>query len=115
MMVARKPEHQKAAWTFMKFVASPPAQSIVSDVTSYLPGNQIAIAALEASTPPTDPRMAAIRAAGKAGGWYSFPGDNSLRITDRIRLLLQDVVTLRRSPEDAMKAMTEAVQQLLPK
>ncbi|MGY4363219.1 multiple sugar transport system substrate-binding protein [Bradyrhizobium sp. i1.3.1] len=115
MMVTRKPEHQKAAWTFMKFVTSPAAQNIVSDVTSYLPGNQITIAALEASTPPADPRMAAIRAAGKAGGWYSFPGDNSLRITDRIRLLLQDVVTLRRSPEDAMKAMTEAVQQLLPK
>ncbi|WP_025038400.1 ABC transporter substrate-binding protein [Bradyrhizobium sp. DOA9] len=115
MMITRKPERQKAAWTFMKFMASPKAQSVISEVTSYLPGNHLAIAALEASMPPADPRMASIRAANRASGWYSFPGDNSLRITDRIRLLLQDVVTQRRSPDAAMKEMTEAVQQLLPK
>ncbi len=55
------------------------------------------------------------RASAKAGEWYSFPGDNSLRITERIQGLLQEVVTLRRTPEQAMRQMTEIVQQLLPK
>ncbi|MDA9443216.1 hypothetical protein XH98_29800 [Bradyrhizobium sp. CCBAU 51745] len=115
MMLARKPDQQKAAWTFMKFMESMPVQHMVSDVTSYVPGNRKATAELEASIAPQDARMASIRASMKAGRWYSFPGDNSLRITDRIRVLLQEVVTLRRSPEEALEEMTKSVQQLLPK
>ncbi|MET4483682.1 ABC transporter substrate-binding protein [Bradyrhizobium sp. F1.13.3] len=115
MMLAQDPERQKAAWTFMKYMASPAAQQAIAESTGYLPGNSLAIAQLERTATLDDPRNASIRASAKVGEWRSFPGDNSLRITELIQGMLQEVVTLRRTPEQVMPQMTEIVRGLLPK
>ncbi|SFT84939.1 ABC transporter substrate-binding protein [Paraburkholderia aspalathi] len=113
MMLTKDTGKQQAAWTFMKFMAGSTAQKTMFESTGYVPGNRLTVAQLEQSTDAKDPRMTALLASSKSAGWYSFPGKNSLRITEAIALHLQEVVTLKRSPEEAMKLMVNDVQNLL--
>lgn len=115
MMTATDPERQKAAWTFMKFMAGARAQQLMFDTTGYIPGNRLGVAELEKTADPNDPRMTSVRASVKSGEWYSFPGENSLRITEVILSHLQQVARLQQTPEEAMRAMTDEVQRLLPR
>ncbi|MQX58190.1 ABC transporter substrate-binding protein [Sinorhizobium meliloti] len=115
MMLSKDPERQKAAWTFMKYMASPQVQEQMFDLTGYLPGNQLGIAQLEETAKSDDPRLVSVKASARAAEWYSFPGDNSLRITEVIESVLQDVVRLRMPPEEAMNRMKADVQKLLPR
>ena len=48
-------------------------------------------------------------------GWYAFPGENGLKITDVIKDHLQSVVNQSVDPEEALKRMAKDVQALLPK
>jgi multiple sugar transport system substrate-binding protein len=48
-------------------------------------------------------------------GWYAFPGDNGLKITDVIKDHLQDVVSQEVQPAVALTDMSKAVQALLPR
>ncbi|UCI31729.1 ABC transporter substrate-binding protein [Mesorhizobium sp. B4-1-4] len=115
MMTASDPERQKAAWTFMKFMAGAKAQKLMFDTTGYVPGNRLAVADLEKTADPADPRMTSVRASARSGEWQSFPGDNSLRITEVITSYLQQVATLQRNPDETIKLMTNDVQSLLPR
>ncbi|MER8929029.1 ABC transporter substrate-binding protein [Mesorhizobium sp. M0859] len=115
MMLANDPERQKAAWAFMKYMVSPQVQEQMFDMTGYLPGNRLGVSHLEETAKADDPRLVSVKASARAAEWYSFPGDNSLRVTELIETLLQDVVTLRTSPEEAMDRMKSGVQKLLPR
>src|SRR5256885_8412234 len=46
-------------------------------------------------------------------GWYAFPGDNGLKITDVIKDHLQTVVSQEVQPAVALTDMSKAVQALL--
>ena len=48
-------------------------------------------------------------------GWYAFPGENGLKITDVINDHIQTVVNQSAAPDAALKQMTTDVQALLPK
>ncbi len=48
-------------------------------------------------------------------GWYAFPGDNGLKITDVIKDHLQTVVSQEVQPAVALTDMSKAVQALLPR
>lgn len=48
-------------------------------------------------------------------GWYAFPGQNALRITDIINDGLQTVVNKSREPEAALAATVAEVEKLIPK
>ena len=48
-------------------------------------------------------------------GWYAFPGQNALRITDTVNDHLQSVVAKRAEPEAALSRMAADVQALLPR
>jgi multiple sugar transport system substrate-binding protein len=48
-------------------------------------------------------------------GWYAFPGQNALRITDTVNDHLQSVVAKRAEPEAALERMAADVQALLPR
>jgi multiple sugar transport system substrate-binding protein len=48
-------------------------------------------------------------------GWYSFPGPNSIKITEVIREHLRRVVTLQISPEEALALMQRDIEALLSK
>jgi multiple sugar transport system substrate-binding protein len=59
--------------------------------------------------------MVAIRQLNVLTGWYAFPGQNALRITDTINDHLQTVVNKSREPEAVLTSMAQAVQGLLPR
>jgi multiple sugar transport system substrate-binding protein len=48
-------------------------------------------------------------------GWYAFPGQNALRITDVINDHMQSVVAKRQTPDDVLSKMSSDVQALIPK
>jgi multiple sugar transport system substrate-binding protein len=48
-------------------------------------------------------------------GWYAFPGQNALRITDVINDHLQTVVARRGTADDVLKKMVADVQGLIPR
>ncbi len=118
MMHTTDPEKQKAAWTFMKFAAGSIGQTIMAKNTGYMPGNEISIkspdllATFYAQNPnyrtPLDQRSRMTR-------FYTFPGENSLKIPTVIRDHLQAVVSQKRAPEQVMPDMVQGVQALLPK
>jgi multiple sugar transport system substrate-binding protein len=118
VMITRDPETQKAAWRFMKFVSSPEGQVIVGKSTGYVPANGIA-----ATTPgllgdyyAANKNMnAAIDTLPVASLWYAFPGENSAKIDKAIEAAMVEVVTLRQTPEEAMKSLEANVRSMLPK
>jgi len=50
-------------------------------------------------------------------GWYAFPGENGLKITDVINDHLQSIVsgTRAKEPQKVLDDMTASVQKLLPR
>jgi multiple sugar transport system substrate-binding protein len=84
--------------------------------TGYFPANTI---------PANDPDMLkpfyaqnpnhliAVKQLPVLTGWYAFPGENGLKITDVIKDRLQTVVSKEAQPEVALADMSKAVQALL--
>ena len=118
VMSAKKPDTQKAAWEFVKFITSADSAAYVASHTGYAPAN-----ALAASDPKylgdfykSKPNhLANMRQLDVVTQWYGFPGDNGLKITDVIADHLQSVVNGAAKPDDALKMMVEDVQRLLPR
>jgi multiple sugar transport system substrate-binding protein len=48
-------------------------------------------------------------------GWYAFPGENALKITDVIKDHLQTVVSRAKEPQQVLRTMAADVQPLLPR
>jgi len=59
--------------------------------------------------------LVTFRQADAITGWYAFPGQNALRITDVINDHLQSVVAKRAEPDAVLTRMTADVQALLPR
>jgi multiple sugar transport system substrate-binding protein len=118
LMMTKDPAKQKAAWEYMKFASGPIGTSIMVKATGYIPGNSI---------PGNDPKLlkdffdsnhnlkVSLGQLPVLTGWYAFPGENGLKITDVIKDDLQSVVNLSVKPDVALKKMTDDVQALLPK
>ncbi len=48
-------------------------------------------------------------------GWYAFPGQNAIKITDTINDHLQTVVNKSKEPQAALAQMAKDVEALLPR
>lgn len=112
----RKPDRQKAAWEFVKYVVGPKAQAIVVERTSYLPVNTAVQKKMGQA--PQDPILKANMAVitdqlSRLTQWYGFPPPHSNQITAAIQSRIQSVVSKKAEPEEAMKAMVSDVQGLL--
>ena len=115
MMFAKDPAKQRAAWEFMKFATGPVGATIIVKSTGYVPAPAAgggSDAAEGASTRSPNHRVAL--AAAAATGWYAFPGENGVKITDVIHDHLQTVVTQKAKPDDVLRKMTTDTQALLP-
>lgn len=118
MMVTRDPAKQKAAWEYIKFVTGPIGATAMVKATGYFPAN-----AIPAQRPEmlgdfykNNPNhMTAIKQLGLVTGWYAFPGENGLKITDVIKDEMQAVINKSKTEEQGLAAMSKGVQALLPK
>ncbi len=118
MIFTKDPVKQKAAWEYIKFATGPVGATAMVKATGYFPANMI---------PANDPNMlksfydqnpnflTAVKQLPVLTGWYAFPGENGLKITDVIKDKLQTVVSKEAQPDATLTDMTKAVQALLPR
>jgi multiple sugar transport system substrate-binding protein len=118
MMFTKDQVKQRAAWQFIKYCCGPIGGTEMVRATGYVPATTVPatredmLAGFYRENPN---HMIAIRQLGVLTGWYAFPGQNALRITDVINDHLQTVVNKSREPDAAMASMAQAVQALIPR
>jgi multiple sugar transport system substrate-binding protein len=118
MMFTKDAAKQKAAWDFIKFACGPVGATMMVKATGYMPGTTIPAQRKDmlADFYATNPNhLISIQQQDVITGWYAFPGQNALRITDVINDHLQSVVAKREAPDSVLTKMTSDVQALLPK
>lgn len=116
MMFAKDPERQKAAWEYIKFATGPEGATIMTKATGYFPANTLPIddpAGLKGFYDANPNQYTAVRQIPWLTGWYAFPGENGLKITDVIHNHLQTVFDKSAQPQQALEAMSRDVQALL--
>jgi multiple sugar transport system substrate-binding protein len=117
MLFAKDPAKQKAAWEYIKFATGPIGATMMVQATGYFPSALAAADDPKLLKPYYDKNhnhMVAIRQLPKSTGWYAFPGDNGIKITDVIKDHLQSVVSQKGRPDAVLPQMTKDVQALLP-
>jgi multiple sugar transport system substrate-binding protein len=118
MMFTKDQAKQRAAWQFIKYCCGPIGGTEMVRATGYVPASTVPatredmLAGFYRENPN---HMVAIRQLNVLTGWYAFPGQNALRITDTINDHLQTVVNKSREPEAVLTSMAQAVQGLLPR
>lgn len=118
MMFTKDRAKQEAAWKFIKYATGPIGGTAMVNATGYMPGTTIPAQREELLGKfyrENPNHLVAIRQQDVINGWYAFPGQNALRITDVINDHLQSVVNKSKGADDALKAMAAAVQPLLPR
>ena len=118
VILTKDPAKRDAAWRFIKFAAGPYGASVVVPGTGYVPNN-----ALAASSPEYLGDFYKAHPLYRAGldqmdrmiPWYSFPGANSVRVTQAIVDNLSRVVEGTATPDAALHDAAEQVQRLLPR
>lgn len=118
MMFTKDPARQRAAWEFIKFACGPVGATMMVRATGYMPATTIPAQRKEmlsdfyAQNPN---HLVSIRQQDVITGWYAFPGQNALRITDVINDHLQTVVAKRDTADAVLAKMTSDVQNLIPR
>jgi multiple sugar transport system substrate-binding protein len=118
MMFTKDRAKQRAAWDFIKFACGPTGATMMVKATGYMPGTTVPaqrkdmLADFYAANPN---HLISIQQQDVITGWYAFPGQNALRITDVINDHLQTVVARRDVPDTVLAKMTADVQGLIPK
>lgn len=116
MMFTQDPERQKAAWEYIKFATGPEGATIMTKGTGYFPANTLPIDdpdRLKDYYDSNPNQYTAVKQQPWLTGWYAFPGENGLKITDVINDRLQTVFDKSAKPQDALDSMTQEVQGLL--
>jgi multiple sugar transport system substrate-binding protein len=118
MMFTKDAAKQKAAWEFIKFACGPVGATMMVNATGYMPATTIPaeredmLAKFYRDNPN---HLVSIKQQDVITGWYAFPGQNALRITDVINDHLQTVVAKRGEPDATLAGMGKAVTAMLPK
>lgn len=115
MIHTKDPAKQAAAWKYAKFVTGEIGQQAMTHATGYMPSNDLAVAALKDFYAKNPQHAASLTQLPIMTGWYAFPGENALKISDVIYGQLEAVVTRTSEPRTALKEMATEVQALLPR
>lgn len=118
MMFAKDPAKQKAAWEYIKFVTGPIGATMMVNATGYMPATSLPAERddlLGKFYRENPNHMVSIRQQDVITGWYAFPGQNALRITDSINDHLQTIVARRGEVDATLDDMGKAVQAMLPR
>jgi multiple sugar transport system substrate-binding protein len=117
VMFTTDPAKQKAVYDFVKFASGPYGASVVVPGTGYVPNNEIAatderyLAGFYKENPLF---QAGLNQMPLMIPWYSFPGNNGVKVTQTIVDNLATLVEQKATPEETLKTMSAEVQKLLP-
>ena len=118
MMFTKDAAKQKAAFDYIKFVTGPEGATIMVNNTGYMPSTALPgqredmLAKFYRENPNWNTTLQQLPV---MTGWYAFPGQNALKITDVINDHLQTVVNRTKEALPTLKQMTADVQGLLPR
>lgn len=117
IITAKDKEKQKAAWEFVKFATGPEGGAIMVKTTGYMAPNNKAVEGLKEFYAKNPNQAVALSQLSYLTGWYAFPGDNGLKITDVIKDRLQSIMDGSRAnePQAVLTDMAADVQALLPR
>ncbi len=118
MIFTRDAQKQAAAWQFVKFATGPIGATMMVKHTGYMPATTIPAQREDMLAPfyrENPNHMVTFRQQDVITGWYAFPGQNALKITDVINDHLQSVVAKRAEPDAALEVMARDVTGLLPR
>ncbi|WP_117195813.1 extracellular solute-binding protein [Rhizobium terrae] len=117
MMFSKGEAKQAAAWEFIKFATGPIGASSMVKHLGYIPSTTVPAEREDmlAKLYRDDPlqKLGASRT-DKITGWFEFPGQNGLKITQTIVDGLYPVLTGKKSGDQALADLGQAVQGLLP-
>jgi multiple sugar transport system substrate-binding protein len=113
-ILARDPAKRRAAWEYVKFATGPVGQTMMVNQTGYMPGNAIALRELDAFYARNPNYQASLQQLPLMTGWYAWPGENALRITDVIKGHVEAVISGGRTAADTMPRLVHDVAALLP-
>lgn len=116
MIHTKDPEKQKVAWDFIKFFTGADAQTLMAKSTAYIPVNTLAISdpARLGDYYKGEPNLkVAVSQLPIMTSWFSFPGENSLKITPVIEDAMRKVLFQQAEPQDALEQIAKAVQGLM--
>ncbi len=118
VMFTTNPAKQQAVYEFLKFAAGPFGESVVVPGTGYVPTNENA--AKDEKYLKTFYDQNPLFRAGRDQiplmvPWYSFPGNNGVKVTQTMVDDLGQLVEQKITPEEAQKAMAQDVSKLLPR
>lgn len=117
IITAKDKAKQKAAWEFVKFATGPEGGAIMVRTTGYMAPNNKAADGLKDFYKENPNQAVALSQLPYLTGWYAFPGDNGLKITDVIKDRLQSIMDGSRAgePDAVLADMASDVQGLLPR
>ncbi|NTE68161.1 extracellular solute-binding protein [Agrobacterium tumefaciens] len=109
---------QRQAWDYVKYASSAEGQTVVGQLTGFVPLNRSAIndPAFLGQVFSKDPtRQVVASNVEHMTAWPVFPGPNGPAINQAILDQLQNVATLKATPEEALKKMSTQATALLQK
>jgi multiple sugar transport system substrate-binding protein len=115
MLLTADPAKRAAAWTFAKYVTSAEAQTVVVQMTGYLPTN-VRAAGPEFLGPWYDRNPNArtpVLQMERAGPWGAYPGGNAVRIWRTQRDLIAQVMRGEKSPEAGLAEIVKSTRELM--
>lgn len=118
MIFTKDKAKQTAAWEFIKFACGPVGATMMVNATGYMPATTIPAERddmLKGFYAKNPNHLISIGQQDIITGWYAFPGQNALKITDIINDHLQQVVNKGKTPDAVLSSMVLQVQALVPK
>lgn len=111
VIITDDPAEAKAAYEYAMFAAGPIGNNIMVNRTGYMPMHKAAVD--EAFYEANPNYQASIDQIPYIFRWYSFPGENNLKIIDTIKESLQAVVSGQETPEAAITKAADQAQDLV--
>lgn len=118
VMFTTDPAKQDAVYKFIKFASGPFGASVVVPGTGYVPNNELAarderyLAKFYDENPLF---RAGLEQMNLMIPWYSFPGQNGVKVTQTMVDAMAQLVEQKATPEETLKSMAADVTKLLPR
>jgi len=115
-MFAKDPARQKRVWEFLRFAGGADGQAILAKHTGYMPINMLTLndpKFLETYYKANPYHHPVVERLPITGDQFSFPSDNTVKITDMMVDEMRKVVTQQSNAKDALGRMAEQTRKLL--
>lgn len=115
VMFSRDDAHREAAWKYIRFASGPKQQAIMAKASGYVPVNSRVLddPATKAFYEAHPNYAVALGQLKDLTAWYLLPGMNGVKANDALITAMGEVVTLRKSPQQALSDVTAEIQKLI--